>query len=202
MTERQFMSMSIMKNKVIGFVALAFFFSFYPQTGFCGTPLKLGEPLPEINLAAPDSKKATAYLGINEKSRFSIKDIDAQLIVLEIMGVYCPVCHKQRPHINRLFYRIHKNADLSGRVKFLGIAAGGFPMEVAYYLEQSKAPYPILPDEKFVIHKQLNEPLTPYTLVVTQEGTIVYAHLGLIKDMNTFFATLKELADKAPPKRK
>jgi hypothetical protein len=48
----------------------------------------------------------------------------------------------------------------------------------------------------------LNEPLTPYTLVATREGKIIYAHLGLIEDMDKFFGTLKELADTAPPIRK
>jgi hypothetical protein len=193
------MAMVCIKNRVIGLLALVFLFSLYPQAGFCGTPPKQGENLPEIGLAVPDSEKDKAYLGIKGKDRFSIKDIDAQLIVLEILGVYCPVCHKQRPHINRLFYRVNKNADLSGKVKFLGIAAGSPSMEVDYYVKQSKVPYPVLPDEKFVIHKSMAEPRTPYTMVVTKNGKIVYAHLGLIEDMNKFFVTLKELAGKALP---
>lgn len=196
------MATACMKNPVIGLLTLVFLFSLYPQVGFCGTPPKQGENLPEIGLVVPDSEKDKVYLGIKGKDRFSINDIDAQLIVLEIIGVYCPVCHKQRPHLNRLFYRINKNADLSGKVKFLGISAGATPMELVYYVKQSKVPYPILPDEKFVVHKSLGEPLTPYTMVVTKEGKIVYAHLGLIKDMNKFFITLKQLAGKALPIRK
>ncbi|MBU1697395.1 MAG: redoxin domain-containing protein, partial [Proteobacteria bacterium] len=136
--------------------------------------------------------------GIDEKGQFSIKDVDAELIVLEIMGVYCSLCHKQRPHINRLFHRVNKNADLSKKVKFLGIAAGATPMEVAYYVKQSKVPYPVLPDEKFVIHKKLDQPRTPYNMVVTKDGQILYAHLGVIEDMDIFFATLKEMAGKVP----
>lgn len=196
------MSMVRIKTQVIGLLVIAFIFNLYPQTGFCGSPPKQGENLPEMSLSAPDSKKDKTYLGINGKSLFSIKDIDAQLIVLEIMGVYCPVCYKQRPNINRLFHRINKNADLSGKVKFLAIAAGGTPMEVAYYLKESKTPYPVLSDENFVLHKNMDEPLTPYTLVVTRDGSIVYAHLGLIADMDAFFATLKELAGKTLPIRK
>ena len=193
------MSMVYVKNKVVGLLVLAFFFSLYPIDGFCGTPPKQGESLPEMNLAAPSSKEDIAYLGIGEKSLFSIKDVDAQLIVLEILGVYCPVCHKQRPHINRLFHRISKNADLAGKVKFIGIAAGATPMEVAYYMKQSKAPYPVLPDEKFDIHKKLQEPRTPYTMVVSKDGQILYAHMGLIEDMDSFFGTIKKLAEKVQP---
>ncbi len=187
-----------MKNQVVGFLILVFFFSLQPQNAFCGKPPKQGENLPEMSLAAPASKKDSAYLGIGEKPLFSIQDIDAAVIVLEIIGVYCPVCHKQRPHINRLFHRINKNADLSGKIKFLGISAGATPMEVAYYMKTSRVPYPVLPDEKFNVHKTLNQPLTPYTMVVTKDGQIHYGHLGLIQDMDRFFTTLKKLADKTP----
>lgn len=196
------MSMKYMKNRVAGFLAIGFLICLYPQAGRCGTPPKPGDTLPEMSLAAPVSKQDKAYLGISDTPQFLIGDIDTQLLVLEILGVYCPVCHRQRPHINRLFHRVDKNADLAGKVKFLGIAAGGSPMETDYYIKQSKVPYPVLPDEKFVVHKKLNEPLTPYTLVATRDGKILYAHLGLIEDMDKFFGTLKELADTAPPIRK
>lgn len=192
------MFMVCMKNRIAGFLILVFFFSLPPQNGFCGTPPKQGENLPELSLAAPAAKKDSDYLGINEKPLFSIQDIDAAVIVLEIIGVYCPVCHKQRPHINRLFHRINKNAGLSRKIKFLGISAGATPMEVAYYMKTSRVPYPVLPDEKFNVHKKLNQPLTPYTMVVTKDGHIRYAHLGLIQDMDRFFTTLKKLADTAP----
>ncbi|CCK81095.1 TlpA family protein disulfide reductase [Desulfobacula toluolica] len=192
------MFMVCRKNKICVFLILVLFFALQPQNVFCGTPPKQGEKLPEMSLTAPVSKNDSAYLGIGEKSLFLIQDIDAAVIVLEIIGVYCPVCHKQRPHINRLFHRISKNADLSGKIKFLGISAGATPMEVAYYMKTSRVPYPVLPDEKFNAHKKLNQPLTPYTIVVTKDGQIRYAHLGLIQDMDGLFATLKQLADKTP----
>jgi len=192
------MSIVCVKNQVAGFLVIAFIFSWHVQNGLCGTPPKLGENLPEISMIAPVSKKDCAYLDIGEKTLFSIKDVDAELIVLEIIGVYCPVCHKQRPHINRLFHRVGKKADLSSKVKFLGISAGATAMEMVYYIKQFHVPYPVLPDEKFVIHKKLGQPLTPYTMIVSKDGQIRYAHLGLIEDMDMFFATLKKLADKAP----
>lgn len=191
------MSMGYAKNIVVGFLVIVFFSSWLLENGFSGTPPKQGENLPDMTLTAPASKKDSAYLGIGEKSRFSIKDVDAELIVLEILGVYCPLCHKQRPLINRLFHRVSKNADLSRKIKFLGISVGATPLEVAYYAEQSKVPYPILQDETFIIHKILDQPRTPYNMVVTKEGQILYSHLGVIEDMDAFFTMLKNLADKA-----
>ncbi|WP_300460446.1 thioredoxin-like domain-containing protein [Desulfobacula sp.] len=190
------MSMMCIKNQLIGFWIIVFLFNVPLQNGVCGTPPKRGDMLPEIILDAPVSKKDSVYLGIGEKTRFSMKDVAADLIVLEILGVYCPQCHRQRPHINRLFHRLNKNAGLSKKVKFLGISAGATPMEMAYYVKQSRVPYPVLPDEKFLVHKQLNQPLTPYNMVITKEGQILYAHLGVIEDMDALFTTLKQLAGK------
>lgn len=186
--------MIYVKNRILCLFIIVSLFSLPPLEGFCGTPPKKGQALPDMSLTAPALKKDCAYLGIAEKSRFSIKDVDAQLIVLEIIGVYCPLCHKQRPHINRLFHRVNRSRELSGKVKFLGIATGATPMEVTYYTKQSKVPYPILMDDKFLIHKRLSEPRTPYNMVVTQGGQVLFAHVGIIEDMNKFFTTLKELS--------
>ncbi len=188
------MNIVSMKKWGVGFCVVVLLFSLIPGGAFGGQGPKAGSDLPELAMDAPASAKDAAYLGIGEKKQFKIKDVAAKLIVLEILGVYCPQCHKQRPHINRLFHRVAKDADLSKKVKFLGVAAGAAPMEAAYYSKQSKAPYPVLPDEKFVIHKRLGEPRTPYNMVVAADGRVLFAHLGAIKDMNAFFSTLKKLA--------
>ncbi len=179
-----------------GFCFLFLFLIWVPGAGFCGEKLKPGGDLSGLVLPAPVSDTERGYLGVGDRDPFAVKDAAAKVIVLEILGVYCPQCHKQRPHINRLFHRVNKDPNLSKKVKFLGVAAGASAMEAAYYSKQAKVPYPVLPDEKFAIHKHLGEPRTPFNMVVSAEGRILYAHLGIIKDMNAFFSTLKELADK------
>ncbi len=176
------------------FFVMILFFILAPGAGLCGEALKSGADLPGLTMPVPTSEKERGYLGVGEREQFGIKDVAAKVIVLEILGVYCPQCHKQRPHINRLFHRIDKDANLSKKVKFLGVAAGATPMETAYYMKQAKVPYPILPDETFAIHKRLGEPRTPFNMVVAKDGRILFAHLGMIKDMNAFFSTLKELS--------
>lgn len=150
--------------------------------------------MPQVRLDAPPSARDCAYLGIEDKRPFKLVDVDANLIMVEIIGVYCPQCHKQRPHINRLFHRIQKDVALSKKVKFIGIAAGATPMEVAYLVKEAKIPYPVITDEKFDIHKQLGEPRTPFNVVTTRKGKVLWTHLGIIEDMNAFLSTLKSLA--------
>jgi hypothetical protein len=67
-------------------------------------------------------------------------------------------------------------------------------MEAAYLVRDTRIPYPIITDESFVVHKQLGEPRTPFNLVTTREGAVLWDHLGIIKDMDAFYTTLKSLA--------
>lgn len=171
--------------------------------GWCGAVLgnpaatpRNGSQLPPLSFNAPATPENCAYLGVDTGKSFELADVNADLIVLEIIGVYCPQCHQQRPNINRLYHRVQKDAALAGKVKFLGVAVGASAMEAAYLVRDTRIPYPIVIDESFAIHKQLGEPRTPFNLVSTREGAVLWTHLGIIDDMNAFYATLKSLADR------
>ena len=159
------------------------------------TAPRKGAALPRLTLNAPARPADCDYLGIEAGKPFRLADVDADLIMVEIIGVYCPQCHQQRPHINRLYHRIQKNTPLAEKIKFVGIAVGASPMEAAYLVKDAHIPYPIITDESFDIHKQLGEPRTPFNLVTTRDGVVVWVHLGIIEDMNTFYDTLKTLAN-------
>lgn len=165
-------------------------------SGFCdpaAAPTKDSQ-LPSMQLSVPALLKDRQYLGIHAKKTFRFTDVKADLIMLEIIGVYCPQCHRQRPHINRLYHRIQKVATLADKIKFMGIAAGATPMEVAYLVKEAGIPYPIITDENFEIHKQLGEPRTPFNIVTTTGGKVLWVHKGIIEDMDALFTTLKSLA--------
>lgn len=167
------------------------------RAGICGTaptPRK-GASIPLFTLNAPATQKDCDYLGVEAGKTFGLADVSADILVLEIIGVYCPQCHQQRPHINRLFHRIQREARLAKKVKFLGIAVGASAMEAAYLVRDARIPYPIITDESFVVHKQLGEPRTPFNLVTTRDGTVRWVHLGVIKDMDALYTMLKSLAD-------
>jgi len=182
------------KRWIIAFCTLNFAVGCY-SLGFCGdTPPQKGSQLPMLHLDAPTVQKDRDYLGIPEQKQFELTDVKAGLIMLEVIGVYCPQCHKQRPHINRLFHRVQKDTGLAGKIKFIGIAAGATPMEVAYLVKETHIPYPIVTDEQFAVHQLLGNPRTPFNMVVTGQGRVLWTHLGIIEDMNAFLATLKQLA--------
>ena len=163
------------------------------NTVFAGSLPKVGTSLPEFTITASD--KDRSYLGVGAEKEFTFDNIKGRLVLIEIVGVYCPVCHKQFPKMRKLFFQIAKDKALAEKVKFLAITVGGNVNEIAYLKKQFKIPYPVVPDLKFKIHKLLGEPRTPFTILVKNDRKIVYAHLGLIGDFDKFLANIRKLAE-------
>ncbi len=159
-----------------------------PATG--GELPKKGDSLAAFELQSPTAEKDRAYLGIT-KPAFRLLDIRSKLLLLEVIGVYCPVCYRQAPIFNNLYSRIEKSS-LKGKVKMLALAAGGNQAEIQYLNEQKQYRFPIAPDPSFEIHKLLGEPRTPFTLLLSPEGKVLYTHMGIIEDLDAFWKTITE----------
>jgi len=153
-----------------------------------------GSYLPDLKIESPPSKKDREYLGIGDTGTFSIKQVNSPYTLIEIVGIYCPKCHAQAPLFNKLFYRLRKDPDLFKRIKMLVIAAGANSTEVNYMKKEFRIPFPIVKDPKFEIHKSLGEPRTPFTMIVTSDGKVVFTHLGVIRDIDNFFLRIRKLS--------
>jgi peroxiredoxin len=158
---------------------------------YCGDLPKKGEILPSLELQAPSSEKEMAYLGIKGQT-FRIGDITCKLLMLEVIGVYCPGCYRQAPLFNTLFNRIEKG-KLKGQVKMLAVAAGGSVPEIQYLNEQGPYSFPVVPDPSFSTHKLLGEPRTPFTMLVDHQGKVLYTHMGVVEDIDAFLKLITGL---------
>ena len=165
---------------------------FFPISVLSGDIPVAGSYLPEFQLEAPSSKKERTYLGIGAAEAFSINQLDCQLALIEIVGVYCPQCHIQMPLFNKLFYRIKRDADINEKTKILAVAVGANAIELAYFRKKHNIPYPVIKDPNFEIYKLLGEPRTPFIMLVSRDKKILFAHLGIIRDIDTFFLKIKE----------
>ena len=153
----------------------------------------LGTVLPKIQMESPADEADKKYLGIGKIGKFTFQQVKGDLLLVEIVGVYCPLCHKQAPGFNRLFQRIQRDGRLSSKVKMLAIAAGGSPSELSYLRQEFSIPFPIIRDSQYEIHKQLGEPRTPFTLLIDRNRKILFTHLGVIEDMDSFFNKIAAL---------
>jgi hypothetical protein len=164
-----------------------------PQTPMAGNLPKTGESLPDLVLDAPGADPEKQYLGLSDGATFSLDDISGELLIIEIVGVYCPQCHIQFPRTKTLFNKIEADAQLAGKVKLLAIAAGANVTEIQFLVKQFGIPYPVIPDTRFEVHKLLGEPRTPFTIVLTPGKKVAQTHLGVIPDTNQFFNKIKTL---------
>jgi peroxiredoxin len=148
--------------------------------------------LPAFQLPVTPAEIDQQYLGVKPPV-FALKDVQAQVLLVEILGVYCPLCYQQAPLFNKLYGRIQKKS-LGDRVKMLGIAIGATATEVEHLRKSGSYEYPIVRDESFVVHKLLGEPRTPFTMLISKDGKVLYTHLGVIEDMDAFFQLIQDLA--------
>ncbi len=150
-----------------------------------------GDILPAFALQAPADAKEKGYLGLRQET-FRLAEVPCELLLLEVLGVYCPQCYQQAPLFNTLFKRIEKG-KLRGRVKMLGLAAGGNPTEIAYLHQQGQYTFPVVADVDFAVHKLLGEPRTPFTLLIDAKGRVLHTHLGVIEDIDALYRLMTTL---------
>jgi len=163
----------------------------FPMPAFPEGPPEKGATLPSFQLPAPLLETDVNYLGLKE-STFQLRDVNCQVLVLEIIGVYCPRCYQQAPLFNQLFARLNRKS-MGDKVKMLAIAAGGTTNEIEHLRKTGSYEFPVVNDEPYTVHKLMGEPRTPFTLLVDREGKVLFAHLGIIEDVDNFYQQIMEL---------
>lgn len=171
-------------------VVMAVLFS-SPASLFCATSPEKGAELPAFQLTSPAVEEDLGYLGVKNPA-FQLKDVECQVLLVEIIGVYCPRCYQQAPIFNKLFSRLQKKG-LSDRVKMLAVAAGGTAPEVEHLRTSGSYEFPVVPDESYTVHKLLGEPRTPFTMLVERNGRVLFTHLGIIEDIDPLLQQIENL---------
>jgi len=150
-----------------------------------------GQTLPALAFKTPALAQDAQALGVVGKKSFRLKDLKAKVVVVEVIGVYCSECVKQVRTFNTLYARLARRIQ-AGEVQMFGLAAGGTDMEIENLRKRGIYKYPIVSDEQYKAHKQLNEPQTPFTMLVTPAGKVVYSHLGVDEDIEAMLARIKD----------
>lgn len=185
-----------MKKMTILFVVVIFLFSGIVVAFAANEPPKEGGMLPDIKLPVPKSPEGKTYLWLKGDGSFTIPQIKANVVIIEIFSMYCPYCQKEAPIVNELYNAIEKNPDLKGKIKIIGIGAGNTPFEVDVFQKTYNVPFPLFPDEDFSIHKACGEVRTPFFIVIkiNKKGThqVIYSELGSIKGAEEFLKLIRK----------
>lgn len=147
-----------------------------------------------FKLPVPEIQEQKAYLGLSGQDLFSLNQVDAQILIIEIFSMYCPICQREASDVNAVFDLIQSNPGLKDKVKLIGIGAGNSNFEVTFFKGKYDIRFPLFPDADYAIHKQIKEVRTPhfFGLTITQNGTIdvFYSRTGEISDPEKFIDTV------------
>jgi peroxiredoxin len=168
-----------------------------------GRVITSGDFFPEYSFPMTLTGSDMEYLGLPQKffglvkgDNFSLKDVKADLIVVEFLNKYCFSCQLQAPVMNQVFSMVQQDPQLKGRVKFIGIGAGNNEREVESFREEKKVPFPVVPDPKFLAYEAIGDPgATPFTIFIrkTDSGLLVArTKVGFTRDPQMI---LKEMND-------
>jgi thiol-disulfide isomerase/thioredoxin len=157
-----------------------------------------GDRFPEYTFDAPGASEDRAYLGISDKRTFAVADIQADLIVVEVLNTYCTSCQMQAPIYNQVFELTENDPTTKGRVKWLGVGVGNNAREIASFRGKKAVSFPILTDLNFEFYDALGGPggvRTPLTVLVRKDdkgrGIVVDSHIGYRKDEAEIFEGIK-----------
>ena len=169
--------------------------------------LSVGDIFPAVTTNYAFTDEELAYFGVERgffslftPNRFTVNEINSDIILVEFFNNYCSSCKTQAPVINQVYKAVQKNQDLSKKVRFIGIGAGNNEREVEQFRQQHEVPFPLVPDPRFSFYDAIGEPGgTPFIVILKKrdkDSVVVGTHLGLVKDSAFFISTLKTAAEK------
>ena len=129
---------------------------------------------------------------------FSLSQLKAATLIIEVFSMYCPHCQREAPIVNELHGLIEKDASLKKGVRLVGIGIGNTPFEVEVFREKFKVPFPLFADDSFQLQKVSKDRFRTPTFIVAgirPHGgfKILDVHVGHIKDLAKYLENVKKL---------
>lgn len=151
-----------------------------------------------FSLPVPESADHRAYLGLDNSRTFTLDQIKADIVIVQVFSMYCPICQREASKVNGMYEQVAADPEMKDRIRFIGIGAGNSAFEVDFYKKTYQVPFPLFADGEFVIHKQLKEVGTPHFIGLaitpdTPKGyTVFYARSGEVGNPEVFINRLIE----------
>lgn len=160
-----------------------------------------GEPevLPDLVLTVPEDQQYNEYLGLTGEvgSSFSVQDIQADILLIELFDMYCQYCQREAPAINELYEMMQEISRDGPVVKIIGLGVSNSQFEVELFRDIYSIPFPLFPDKDMSSYRALAGEGTPgfigCRLEEGEKPTIVLRKFGAFSDPGEF---LNELIEK------
>jgi thiol-disulfide isomerase/thioredoxin len=181
--------------RMLGFI-LCIMISLPGSLVYAAGPMEAPAPgslLPQFKIPGPDSPEVKAYLGLKDNKPFALSQVKTKLMLVEFFDVFCPVCQKNAPSINRLYNILKEDKNLGKDIKMMAITLGGQPKDVEVYKQTFKAELPMFGDPNKEIENKIKDKVkfVPLLLLLDKKGKVLMAHGGEIKNFDGLLAELR-----------
>ncbi len=161
-----------------------------------------GERFPYIPLLSTEIPEYRKYLGLPlDREMITIADIQADLLVLGVINVFCFDCQGQALTLNTVHRMIEKRPDLKNRIKILGIAYGNKKKSVDRFKADYDIVFPLIPDPEGRTEKIIKPGVyTPLNMVIGRDdsgglGTVMGYYKGEVEEPKVMFNALVKLLE-------
>ena len=146
--------------------------------------------LAHLTFAGVISEADRHYLGLEKSAPFSLQDIKAPYILLEIMRTGCPHCVDQTPAMNQL-HKLVANSHLKDKVKIIAVGEGDQAGALARFKAAHKVSFAMVPDPGWEIGTAFKIQGTPTTVVLDKHGNVLLTEVGVFNSAAGMFNRLK-----------
>lgn len=161
-------------------------------TGAALAQPKVGDNVGNLKFNAPLTEEGVKYLGLAKSASFTLTDIKADYVMVDVFSTLCPHCIQQAPHLNNLYNLVTQDAKLKDKLKILAVGNQDSEMKLKAWKAIQKVPFPLIPDEKGQVFNVLNLPGTPVSIVVDKKGKVHWVHIGSLENAKTALKEIKE----------
>jgi peroxiredoxin len=143
----------------------------------------------DLKFSGTISEADQEYLGLEKPGPFTLQDIKAPYVVIEIMRTTCPHCLEQIPALNQLYHLVEKSA-LKHKVKFISVGETDDAGALKRFKASYKMPFPLVPDPGCAVGTAFNIQGTPTTVLVDRHGKVLMTEVGMFNSADQMFKRL------------
>jgi peroxiredoxin len=130
------------------------------------------------------------YLGLEKPGPFTLQDIKAPYVLIEIMRTTCPHCLAQVPVFNQL-YQLVANSDLKDRLKIFAVGESDNASALKKFKAAHKIPYPLVADPDWEFCSAGTISGTPTTVLVDKSGQVLLREVGVFDNAGEMLKKIK-----------
>lgn len=143
--------------------------------------------LEKFPLSVPENRAERKYLGLSRKGTFTLPQVKARVVIVQILSMYCPVCQKDAPVMNEVYDALEGRPALKGKAKIVGVASGNTPFEVGVFKKKFDVRFPVIADDDMLFQKISQDRIMTPTFIVlkVEKGKrlrLIKVHVGLIHE--------------------